>query len=272
MNKKIKFNYNIKIHNLDKISHKEKKIFNRFLFFHKPNNYEYDLIKKFNNYLKIFPVSEKRVYYIPSIINNLNDSIKNYNSLPSDNSEKNEIIKYLEELNNHFQKYYFGKINTQCGICYGYNKYLNSLEFHKTNEIIISLTPQILVLGDLRNIDLNNNKGFNINDLQAFYISENTILELFSTTLHFAPISLKENPFYSLIVLPENTNLSLQEDLKEIRKEIKDKISNGTEKIFDYNYFLFAKNKWLFTHRDSPQFKMDALEFIKTKERLQLID
>lgn len=301
---KIKFNYKIKFYDLIKLEKTRRKIYQKYFFYYKTNNYENSLLNEFKNYINFFNPNEKKVYYIPSVIKyleenlnekklkeNLNETNINTNS----NSHKEKFQNFLINFNNYFEKYYYGKLKIQTGLCYGYNKYLNSLEFHKTNEILITLSPQILILADIRDIKFlnnnhknkknNNNKynslennfrniyknyfNFDIKNLVSFYIPENSIIEIFSTTLHFAPISLNNNPFFSIIILPDETNTSLNEDLIKIREELNFTYKNSPN---DLKYLLFSKNKWLFTHKDSPQFELKAIDLFKTNERIKLIE
>ena len=69
-------------------------------------------------------------------------------------------------------------------------------------------------------------------------------VELYSTTLHFAPIQTDKNPFCVIVVLPMETNLPLD---GEIMME-----AEGEARL------LFKKYKWLIAHKESPQMEKGA--------------
>lgn len=60
-----------------------------------------------------------------------------------------------------------------------------------------------------------------------------TLIEVYATTLHYAPCHTKDDGFRCVVVLPKGTN----EELKAPAPE-----GEGEEKL------LFAKNKWLLGH------------------------
>jgi len=130
---------------------------------------------------------------------------------------------------------YFGDADIQLGYCNGYNNTLNALEYHKSSEINLSPDEFILLLGKVQDIkDLK----YDTKNVVAFKVPKNTAVEIYSTTLHFAPISVDNNQFRVLVVLPKGTNTL------NILSE-KDKT-------------LWMTNKWLICHEDSPQAKKGA--------------
>jgi hypothetical protein len=134
----------------------------------------------------------------------------------------------------------YGSFTVQIGCCKGYNSVLNALEYHKSNETIIPLTDLILILGHIDDISKNT---FNIDLTELFYIPEGTAIELFSTTLHFNPVSVDEYGFKSLIILPEKTNAPLD---------------NKINPVCDEYRLLWMKNKWLLAHENSPEAEQGA--------------
>ena len=60
-------------------------------------------------------------------------------------------------------------------------------------------------------------------------------MELYATTLHYAPCSAKESGFRCVIVLPKDTNLEL--DFTSA--------AEGEDKL------ITAKNRWLIAHEDA---------------------
>jgi len=125
----------------------------------------------------------------------------------------------------------FGEIDLQSGICFGKNDKMNGMEYHKSSEVIIAVTDMVLILGDIR--DMKNN-SWDSSLAECFLIPKNTAIELYGGTLHLAPCRVSEEPFCSIIVLPEGTNSPL---LSSVSKK---------------DPLLFMNNKWLICHRDSP--------------------
>ena len=67
--------------------------------------------------------------------------------------------------------------------------------------------------------------------MEAFLVPAGTTVEVYATTLHYAPCSVGDNGFRVGIVLPKDTNLDLD-----------DKHEGGEDS------HLTAKNKWLIGH------------------------
>ena len=119
----------------------------------------------------------------------------------------------------------FGEIKIQIGLCYGYNDKLNALEYHKSSELNIAVTPMVLLLGLLSETDGNTYDSKNI---KAFYAGEGETIELYGTSLHFCPCQTGSEGFRAIVVLPAFTNMPLE-----------------------YNHndgLLYRKNKWLMCH------------------------
>ena len=80
------------------------------------------------------------------------------------------------------------------------------------------------------------------------------MIEVYATTLHYAPCNADENGFKCVVVLPKGTNHEI---------ENQPEVFGGDSKL------LFAKNKWLVAHPDSGLDKDGA--FIELKaENLSL--
>lgn len=133
------------------------------------------------------------------------------------------------ELSNNF----YGGSPIQIGYCNGNSNKLNALEYHKCSEIDVAVTDLVLILGDIR--DINQNQYLS-SLTKAFYVPANTAIELYSTTLHFAPCKVSDNGFKSIIVLTKGTNEPLCK--LPIPKNDEDKL-------------LWMQNKWLIAHEES---------------------
>ena len=146
-----------------------------------------------------------------------------------DSLENNEVF---EEMRNRG----FGGMPIEVGYVGGYNKTLNCLEYHKSSEFNIALDDVILVLGLQRDID---DGRFDTSLCKAFYVPAGCGVELYGTTLHYAPMNVGDAGYRVACVLPLGTN--------------GDK-PNFTE--FDAEDRLCAgANKWIMAHPDSPEAK-----------------
>ena len=127
----------------------------------------------------------------------------------------------------------FGGLPVQIGYCNGDNHKLNALEYHRSSEIDIAATDLILLLGCQQ--DIEEDDTYDTSKVEAFLVPAGTAVELYATTLHYAPCSAQEGGFRCVIVLPKGTN----EDLTfEPAKE-------------GENRLLTAVNKWLIAHEEA---------------------
>ena len=91
----------------------------------------------------------------------------------------------------------------------------------------------ILLLGCQQDIEADDT--YDTSKVEAFFVPAGTAVELYATTLHYAPCSAQEGGFRCVIVLPKGTN----EDLPfEPAKE-------------GENRLLTAVNKWLIAHEEA---------------------
>ena len=90
----------------------------------------------------------------------------------------------------------------------------------------------ILILG-LR-ADVESDFTYETSKCEAFLIPAGVMVEIFASTLHYAPCDIDGNGFRCVVVLPEHTNFTLE---AEHTKDGEDKL-------------LTAVNKWLIAHRD----------------------
>ncbi|SEJ82525.1 protein of unknown function [Propionispira arboris] len=141
--------------------------------------------------------------------------------------EKLSAFKVLEEE-------IYGGMPIQFGYCNGDNHLLNAVEYHRSSEVDIAITDLILILGWQPDVDLKD-YSYDTGKMEMFFVPAGTTVELYATTLHYAPCSAAGGKFRCGIVLPKGTN----EELK-VRLEKK-----GENKL------LFAVNKWLIAHKES---------------------
>lgn len=127
----------------------------------------------------------------------------------------------------------FGGMPVQLGYCNGSNQLLNAVEYHRTSEIDIAATDLILILGAQQDI-VPSTFRYDTGRMEAFLVPAGTAVELYATTLHYAPANAG-GPFRCAVALPRGTNEPLA------RKP------GGSGE----NALLFARNKWLIAHPES---------------------
>ena len=124
----------------------------------------------------------------------------------------------------------YGQMPIQIGCCNGHNKKLNAVEYHRDSEVDIAVDDLILILGKQQ--DIEEDHTYDTSRMEAFLVPAGTAVEVYATTLHYAPCHVKNEGFRCVIVLPRDTNL----DMEPV--EVKD----------PEDRLLFARNKWLIGH------------------------
>lgn len=147
-----------------------------------------------------------------------------------------EVLPIMKELQNRA----FGGMPIQIGYCNGSNTLLNCVEFHSNSEVIVADNDIILLVGKQQDIvDGKYNTGL----IQAFTLKKGEAVELYATTLHYAPCNaVGEKGFRCIITLLRGTNTQ-KPDFKAM-----------TER----DRWLTAQNKWLLAHLDSNEAKEGA--------------
>ena len=159
--------------------------------------------------MKHTPVPED-VIYVPSV-------------------EEMEALPVAKELQNKG----YGGLPIEIGYCNGHNKKLNGLEYHRNSEINVAVTDLVLLIGHQQ--DIEKDFTYDTSKVEAFLVPARTGVELYATTLHYAPCTAQEGGFRCVVVLPKGTNEELP---FETAKE-------------GENRLLAAMNKWLIAHEDA---------------------
>ncbi|MBX4266005.1 DUF4867 family protein [Clostridium estertheticum] len=141
----------------------------------------------------------------------------------------------------------FGELPIQVGYCNGNNYLLNAVEYHRSSEINVAVTDFILLLGCIQ--DVEKDYSYETSNIEAFLVPAGTIIEVYATTLHYAPCNANKNGFKCVVVLPRDTNLPLE-----------NKINKSGEDVL-----LFARNKWLIGHKDTDLGTQGAFIGLKGK-------
>lgn len=126
----------------------------------------------------------------------------------------------------------YGGMPIQVGYCNGHNNKLNAFEYHRDSEINIAVTDMVLILGSQQ--DIQEDYTYDTSLAEAFLVPAGTVVEVYATTLHYAPCHVKEEGFKCIVVLPQGTNTTIEK-----RNEIKE------------DRLLFARNKWLIAHSEA---------------------
>ena len=137
-----------------------------------------------------------------------------------------EALPAAKELENGI----YGQMPIQIGCCNGHNKKLNAVEYHRDSEVDIAVDDLILILGKQQ--DIEEDHTYDTSRMEAFLVPAGTAVEVYATTLHYAPCHVKDEGFRCVIVLPRDTNLDM------VPVEVKD----------PEDRLLFARNKWLIGH------------------------
>lgn len=133
----------------------------------------------------------------------------------------------------------FSGYPVQLGYVSGNNTVMNCLEYHKSSEYNIALNDIILILG--REQDIVDGK-YDSSLCKAFFVPAGVGVELYGTTLHYAPFNVKEGGYRIICVLPRGTNA---DKIEFTPKNAEDKMCLGV-------------NKWLMAHTDAPEAKTGA--------------
>ena len=158
--------------------------------------------------MKHTPVPED-VIYVPSV-------------------EELEALDVMKKLQNKG----YGGLPIQIGYCNGHNSKLNALEYHRSSEVNIAATDMILLLGSRE--DVKDDFTYETSKVEGFFVPEGTAIEVYATTLHYAPCGVDGQGFKCVVVLPKGTNL----DVVNTHATAEDKL-------------LAASNKWLIAHEDA---------------------
>ena len=184
-------------------------------------------------------------YYLRSLIEEMEKT-----ECPSDKVVYEPSVRSLETLkiNRQFSEEAYGGMPIQIGYCNGRNPLLNAVEYHRDSELNLACTDLILLVGKRQ--DIGRDYTYDTGKMQAFLVKKGTLVEIYSTTLHYAPISAGEHEnFRCVVVLPKGTN----EPLPACRGKAHTK----------EDQLLTHVNKWLIAHPESGLDKGGAFVGLK---------
>lgn len=129
----------------------------------------------------------------------------------------------------------FGGIPFQFGWCNGHNTKLNCLEYHRDSEFNLGVQDFILLLASQKEIETGT---LDTSRVKAFLVPAGTLVEIYATTLHYAPCHTDPSKgFQVLVALPKGTNTP--KPVVPVR--------GGDDA------WLWACNKWLLAHPNSAE-------------------
>lgn len=134
----------------------------------------------------------------------------------------------------------YGGMPVQLGWCNGHNTRMNCLEYHRDSEFNLGTEDFILLLAKQEEIS---EGTLDTSLVRAFRVPAGTLVEVYATTLHYAPCHVDaDKGFRVLVALPKGTNTE-KPDITPLTAEDK---------------MLWACNKWLLAHPDSNEAKAGA--------------
>jgi len=119
-----------------------------------------------------------------------------------------------------------GGLDEQIGLCWGHANRLNALEWHTCSEFNIAVRELVLLLA--KREDLDGEGRLDAAKVQAFYLAQGEMIEVYSDTLHFCPCEVTKDGFSCIVGLQRGTNLPILPEAKVDK--------------------LWAANKWLIGH------------------------
>lgn len=139
----------------------------------------------------------------------------------------------------------YGGMPVQLGWCNGHNTKLNCLEYHRDSEINLGTEDFILLLAKEEKII---DGILDTADVEAFLCPKGVMIEVYATSLHYAPCSAKPGMgFRVMVALPRGTNEAAP----------KFDVLNNEDKT------LWAANKWLLAHAESAEAAQGAYVGLK---------
>ena len=98
----------------------------------------------------------------------------------------------------------YGGMPVQLGWCNGHNTRLNCLEYHRDSEFNLGTEDFILLLAKQEEIS---DGTLDTSKVRAFRVPAGTLVEVYATTLHYAPCHVDaDKGFRVLVALPKDTN------------------------------------------------------------------
>ena len=134
----------------------------------------------------------------------------------------------------------YGGMPVELGMCWGHNTKLNCLEYHRDSEVNIGAGDFILLLAKQEEIE---DGVLDTENVKAFRAPKGVPVEVYATTLHYAPCSTAPGSgFRVAVVLPKGTNTE----------------KPAYEPANEEDKWMTARNKWLLAHPESSEAQSGA--------------
>ncbi|MEH6879234.1 DUF4867 family protein, partial [Priestia megaterium] len=165
----------------------------------------FQYMKDLNKHIPFYHIEDSKFKHYGKVINEYDfNELETYMdslTIPQDQNVYVASVTEMENtiIKNQLQEAFYGEMSIQIGYCNGPNSTLNGLEYHKSSEINIAITDMVLLLGKVQEVE---NNVFHSNDVIAFFVPKGTAVELYSTTLHFAPCKVNNEGFKTIVILP----------------------------------------------------------------------
>lgn len=127
----------------------------------------------------------------------------------------------------------FGGMPIQAGYCNGNNHLLNAVEYHRDSEVNVAQTDMILIFG--KEQDIQKDHTYDTAKMEAFLVPAGTMIEVYATTLHYAPCNVDGRKFRAAVILPKGTNTEAPTPQRNTPEDV----------------LLFARNKCLIAHEEA---------------------
>ena len=161
--------------------------------------------------------------------------------MPESGTAYQPSISALEEsgILDAMQNRAYSGMPVQIGMCWGYNTKLNCLEYHRDSEVNVGETDFVLLLAKQDEIE---DGKLDTSKVKAFRVPAEIAVEVYATTLHYAPCQISSEGFRVAVVLPKGTNTE----------------KPAFEPQSEEDTWLTARNKWLLAHPESSEAKSGA--------------
>jgi ureidoglycolate hydrolase len=152
---------------------------------------------------------------------------------------------------NFFRDHVFAGMPIQMGSVTGRNSRLDCLEHHMCSEVIMDTEDVVLLLAKREDIEMLEDPDvefgtrlqLDTSKVKAFSARAGQIVEMYNSTLHFAPCGMNSTYDYrGLVVLSQGTNGP----------------KHAIHPVATEDLTLWARDNWLLVHADSSQAKEGA--------------
>lgn len=155
-----------------------------------------------------------------------------------------ELMKMDEAV--YFTQFAYGETACQVGYYSGFCSKLNAVEYHKCSEVLVEFEPAVLILAHIWDIE---DQKIDAAKFQLFYVPADTCVELYATTLHFAPCMATRAGVRQVVCQTDTTNTDLHHP---------ERMNAEGE-----NRLLYQRNKWVLIHPEAADsFSENAVQGI----------